>query len=468
MVKASSDQGDPSFIFITQKARTIKNYHQLLQQEFKEKISLAALRRLVREENLGLYLNKPDFEEDSLIYACKDREVFELVQIDGCVLQYLKIRNESHAWQKPSLIETYDTGSRYMFKLDAFFSESSLSAVTIFRQFLLATLFPQKTILLRPDRAGGFLNLKRVINALNIAYSVPGGFHLQADFARTRAPKDKAHLESSHRSLHNFEIQIIKAFERRIVKTEPGYIFKNGKKFKITVTFLDIGIEELKNSGMIEAYRRQHNESKHYFSVEGKTMAWVPAQKLESYLQAAQTISFSPEQLKDLIKYGFEKLPATVSVRGTLTFRNQKYIVVEGAEKFSRHQSTPVDISHVDDKLLIFERKKDGIFLGEAICQKPFDKPGKTTSSAVKANEVELICRFLEENGMVVERTWLIERHRQGLSLATAQTIFEQNKARYESFLRKLRQPAQITGVALFNTFMMDCVKYQRRADYRG
>ena len=43
MVKASSDRLDTGFIFITQKARTIKNYHQFLQQEFKKKISLTAL-----------------------------------------------------------------------------------------------------------------------------------------------------------------------------------------------------------------------------------------------------------------------------------------------------------------------------------------------------------------------------------------------------------------------------------------
>ena len=85
---------------------------------------------------------------------------------------------------------------------------------------------------------------------------------------------------------------------------------------------------------------------------------------LEKYLAAVETISFSPEHVKELIKYGFEKIKATVSVQGTLTYRKQKYIVVVGAEKFSRHQSTKVYISHVDGKLLIFEYKKDGIFLG--------------------------------------------------------------------------------------------------------
>jgi len=65
---------------------------------------------------------------------------------------------------------------------------------------------------------------------LNLKHSTPGGFYMGSDFSRIHAPKDKAHLESSHRSLHNFEIRIIKAFEDRIAKTVPGYIFSHTLK----------------------------------------------------------------------------------------------------------------------------------------------------------------------------------------------------------------------------------------------
>lgn len=78
MVKSSSDPNDHDFIFITQKARTIKNFHHWLEDEFNKKISLPALRRFAREENLGLYLKKPDFEEDSPAYTFKERAVFDL------------------------------------------------------------------------------------------------------------------------------------------------------------------------------------------------------------------------------------------------------------------------------------------------------------------------------------------------------------------------------------------------------
>ena len=99
-----------------------------------------------------------------------------------------------------------------------------------FTRFLLCTPFPQKKVRIRPDNAKGFLNLKRAINALNLSHSTPDGFYMESDFSRIHAPKEKAHLESSHRSFHNFEIRIIKAFENRIVKTEPGFLFSNGRK----------------------------------------------------------------------------------------------------------------------------------------------------------------------------------------------------------------------------------------------
>jgi len=466
MVRASSDQLDPGFIFITQKARTIKNYHQFLQQEFEKKISLAALRRCAKAENLAIYLHKPDFEELTGLFAFKEESVLDLVQMDGCVMHYLKIRRDLGTWQKPNVIELYDTGARHLFVLEPFFSESSLNAVEIFKQFLLSTPFPQKQIRLRPDNAAGFCNLKRSIHALNIQHSVPDGFHLKADFARKQTPKDKAHLESSHRSLHNFEIRIIKAFENRIVKTEPGYIFNNGKKQKIVVTYLDIDLDELRKSGIVEAYRLEHNDSKHYFSVEGKTMSWVPSQKLEAYLAGVKTISFSAEHVKDFMKYGFEKIKATVSAKGTLTFQKQTYIVVDGADKFSRHQSTKVYVSAVNGKLLIFEFKEDGILLGEALCQEPFIKPDKNSLTGIKENEVERIIGFLSENNMLVDRVTLIECHRKGLSLPMTKTIYERNRARYDSYRLKLRQPPEITGKALFNAFILDCSKHQRNIGY--
>ena len=465
MVKDSCDHGSQGFIFITRKARTIKNYHHWLEKEFKRPISLIALRRCVKRENLGPYLTKPDFEEDlSEQYCFTPEPVFDLIQMDGCVFRYFKIKNDKGNWQKPNVIEFYDTGSRYMFVLDAYFSESSLNSVDLFRQFLLSTPFPQKQIRIRPDNAKGFLNLKRAFNALNMGHSVPGGFHMEPDFARIHAAKEKAHLESSHRSLHNFEIRIIKAFEDRIIKTEPGYSFAHGKKDKITVTFLDITLADLKNSGLIETYRHEHNSTKHYFSENGEANSWIPDQKLSDYFEETPDIlSFSSQEVKEFVKYGFTKTTATVSKKRTIRYDNQDYYVTVGADSFSRHKSTPVHISQYHDKLFIFEQAPNGILLGEALAKTPYEKPTEPSVGEPEPNELEQVIHFLEQHNMMVDRPTLIEYHHKGLSLALAKNVFQLNQNRYIAFLKRMRQPEKRAGEAVFNAFLLDCGNHLRR-----
>jgi hypothetical protein len=465
MVKSSCDHSSQDFIFVTQKARTVKNYHHWLEEEFNKPIALTALRRCVGRENLKTYLNKPDFEEDIPGKYCFSQEpVFDLIQMDGCVFRYFKIRNDKGCWQKPNVIEFYDTGSRHMFVLDTYFSESSLDSVDLFRQFLLSTPFPQKKIRIRPDNAKGFLNLKRAINALNVAHSRPGGFYMEPNFARIHAAKEKAHLESSHRSLHNFEIRIIKAFADRIVKTEPGYSFAHGKKSKITVTFLDINLDDLKNSGLIEAYRHEHNSTKHYFSENGRVSSWVPNEKLADFFGAEhEVLTFTPEQVKEYIKYGFKKTKATVSKKKMIRFDNQDYYVTVGADLFSSHKSTPVQISQYNDKLFIFQPTPNGILLGEAMAQKPYEKPTKPSDGDPEPNELELIITFLTQNGMVVGRPTLIECHLKGLTHLMAKKVFQLNQNRYAAYIKKIKQPEQRKGEALFNAFLLDCQNHLRR-----
>jgi len=433
----------------------------------KKKISLDALRRCVKRENLKPYLNKPDFEDDvSEKNYFSSEPVFDLIQMDGCAFQYLKIRNDNGHWQKPQVIELYDTGSRYMFVLDAYFSESSLNSVDLFTLFLLSTPFPQKKIRIRPDNAKGFLNLKRAVNALNLKHSTPDGFYMEPDFAKIHSPKHKAHLESSHRSLHNFEIRIIKAFEDKIVKTAPGYIFKHNKKQKITVTYLDISLYDLKTSPLLEEYRHEHNSTRHYFSENGKVAAWVPDKKLADFFTiGSDTLTFSPELVKEYMKYGFPKIKATVSKKKTIRYNNQYYYVTIGADLFSTHKSTPVQVSTYNDKLFIFEPKDDGILLGEALAQKPFEKPVKSLAKAglTEVNELDQIIAFLEQHSIVVDRPSLIEIYQKGLSLSVAKEIYQHNQKRYTTYVKKMRQPENRKGVALFNAFILDCQNHQRR-----
>jgi hypothetical protein len=455
MVKASSDPLDDRFVFITRRGRTIKNYHAWLEQEFNRSISLDALRRFAKHAHLKVYLEKPDFEQEENSGVCfKDEAVFDLIQMDGCKFRYFKIRS-GDGWAKPQVIEFFDTGSRNMFVLEAYFSESSQNSVDLLVKLLVSTPFPRKKIRLRPDNAKGFVNLKRPINELNLKYSLPGGFYLQPDFSRVNAPRDKAHLESSHRGLHYFEMQIIKHFENRIARTKPGYIYRNGKKEQITVTYLDIDLETLRKSGLIESYRRQHNEAKHYFSVDGKTSAWVPREKFDDALGQCETFSFNVDDVRHFSKYGYDKIRATGSPKGIITFNNHSYHVAVGARNFSRHKSTRVYISNLGDKLFIFECKQDGILLGEALRREPYEKPIKQATA--EPNAVELISAFLREKKMVVDRPQLIDIHLRGVTLDAAKAIYRQNRKRYIAYAIKLRQPETITGKALFNAFILDC-----------
>lgn len=466
MVKASCDPSSREFIFITRKARTIKNYHHWLEAELKRPLSIDALRRCVKRDCLKPYLTRPDFDNDLPIPRCFDPvPVFELIQMDGCRFQYLKIRGDNGSWEKPQVIEIYDTGSRYMFVLDAFFSESSLNGVDLFTQFLLSTPFPQKTLRIRPDNAKGFLNLKRAFHAVNLNHSVPDGFFMDADFARVNAPRDKAHLESSHRSLHHFEIRIIKAFEDRIVKTVPGYIFKGRRKEKITVTLLDICLQELQASSLIQEYRHEHNTTKHYFSENGAVSTWIPAHKLTEFTQAQKALlRFKPEQVKKYMKYGFRKTPATVSKKKTIQCDNRIYCVTEGVDVFSAHTSTPVKISRYHDKLFIFEPSENGILLGEATALNPPEKPVKTPVVDVEKNELEKIIAFLEHHAMTVDRPLLIEAYYEGLSLDRANEIFNRNSSRYRAYRKKIRKPESVKGMAVFNAFILDCQAHRRKA----
>ena len=466
MVKASCDHENDAFLFISRKLRSISNYHNFLEEEFTKKISLGALRHFSRQENLTQYLKKPDYDEPPQEqYYFEKRAVFDLIQMDGCNFRYFKIRNDEGKWQKPQVIEFFDTGSRYMFVLDVFFSESSLNSVDLFTQFLLSTSFPHKTICIRPDNAGGFLNLKRPIQEINLKHALPEGFYMKPDFARVRAPKHKAHLESSHRSLHYFEARIIKAFEKRIVRTEPGKIYKNGKIETITVTLLDIDINDLRTNGVIEVYQKKHNTSKHNFSEKGLTSSWIPLEKFDNFMAEHQTFNFSTDKVKQFMKYGFDKVKATVNTQRKIRFEKQDFYVAEGAERFSRHKSTNVIVSRVNEKLLIFEDKPDGVVIGEAVCQKKYDISALSENEVIPKNEIELISDFLEQQGMLVDPTALINANQKGLTIDMTKTIYQRHQERYENYAKRINHTGAAIGKALFNAFLVDYDRHQRNTN---
>jgi len=106
-----------------------------------------------------------------------------------------------------------------------------------FCRFLKANDFAKKVMKIRPDNAKGFLNLKRVLHELNTGrgYGQREGFLFYEDYARASTPIDKAHLESSHRSLHKFEQQIIEHFSDRVVGQYMKNKISNNVTKKVTV-----------------------------------------------------------------------------------------------------------------------------------------------------------------------------------------------------------------------------------------
>ncbi len=176
-----------------------------------------------------------------------------------------------------------------------------------------------------------------------------------------------------------------------------------------------------------------------------------------------EVLTFSPEQVKGYMKYGFTKTKATVSKKKMIRFNNQNYYLTVGADLFSSHKSTPVQISKYNDRLFIFEPKINGILLGEALSQKPYEKPVKSACQP-EPSEMELTITFLEQHGMIVNRPALIEIHHKGLNLAMTKNIFHLNQNRYVSYMKKIRQPEKRKGEALFNAFLLDCQNHLRRS----
>lgn len=190
----------------------------------------------------------------------------------------------------------------------------------------------------------------------------------------------------------------------------------------------------------------------------------MPDQKLSDFFRAVpEVLSFSPVQAKEYIKYGFKKTTAKVSKKKIIRFDKQDYYVTVGAELFSSHKSTPVHISQYNDKLFIFEPAANGILLGEALAQKPYEKPARTSSCEPEPSELELIISFLEQYDMVVDRSPLIEYHHKGLTLIMTKKIVQLNLDRYRAYMRKIRKPAKRTGEAIFNAFLLDCQNHLRR-----
>jgi hypothetical protein len=177
-------------------------------------------------------------------------------------------------------------------------------------------------------------------------------------------------------------------------------------------------------------------------------------------MHTVQTIEIKAQYVQDFMTYGFVKKKATVSTKGHITFNNQTYVVVE-KEKFSRQTSTKVVVSEYDAKLLIFENQAHGIYLADALCQGPSEKPKfNQNKDQIKSSQIDRIIFFLQEKNMSVQIKTLIKCYRKGLTFTMAKQIYDQNRSKYQQYNRL---PESKKEIARFNAFIMDCQRYQRQ-----
>jgi len=343
MVKSSTDDDISNPDFVPRRLRKIRNFRKLPETEPGRKIPKDYLYRLAKEQNLYGFLNKPDSDDGKFVSTGKNHfrsvPVFDLIQIDGCVMKYLKIKNDSDEWTSHAVISFMDTGSRFIFNMHLCFSESNQSSVEAFGEFRRSTLFPNKKIKLRPDNSNGFLNLKRPIHELNQKYSTMNGLLFYDDFAGVLKAKDKIHLERSHKTLHNFEFFMIQEFTDRITLRQEGTKFFSGKMEKTVISHIGITLAGLKASGIMEKYCDNHNSTSHIFTDDGQRIKWTPQHKLDEFMYGMETTMISEKDIQSLNVYGHRKDMISAPKARSFVYHGRQYFIHREVSNLKSHRN---------------------------------------------------------------------------------------------------------------------------------
>jgi transposase len=475
MVKRTSDLKSGAD-FLTRSQRRVVHYHKVLEHEFEQEIKIYHLYRVVKQRGLKKYIEKPDMEEDDLQngnkHFFKSEPIYGLVQMDGSWIKTFKIKSsKTGKFKKALVIALYDTGSRYIFSMDLFWTESSYNSIALFTEFIKRP-FPYQKVKFRPDNAGGFLNLERPLAELNHRFSEKDSFIFDFNPARSRSPKQKVHIERQFGAFRTFEGWIQEKIKDRYVKMEPGTAFVGNRKERRMIKCYDITIEELRAMNLIEEYVSEYNGKRHRFTHDGYQQTWIPEQRMNEFLESTETFTLPSELIDSFYIYGYKKAKGTVSKEGGITFRKREYRVVEG--DFSRMKSTPVQISIMDDdRLILFEREKGGMAIGKAIpkegpslemlkgAEKRSEKRAEKVEARKKAtqnqSEYESILEEMKSNGMPFNEPQLHRLFKDGLTLSITAQLIEQNKQRYGRFLNTPK------AFISFNLFITDFREYQKQ-----
>ena len=407
MVQGSNDKSNPKNYHTAAHCK-VTIFHRELEYELKQTVSIQSLYSLVRKHGLNHYFERIDDNETpakapSFILS---EPVGASLLLDGVGADYFTVNGKGKRIY-PWWINFMDYGSRRIQAIHAYYSESNEASVDILNRYLIENRHAHAVVKLRPDNAKGFLNLKRCITEINRRKKArPGGFTMIDDFSRVGTPVDKAALESSHRALHNFERYIINRFKDRIVDQSEKQK-KFGNSFRtITVTHLDITLEELNASGVIQEYQRQHNNLAHKPTVngkqttwmldsagepmrdnDGKKIKWIPEPIWQRHLADNETFTFDEADLEANRIYGYSKHKGTITKQGYVQYQSEKYFVSDRS-LYSRTGGTEIQYSIIGGgKIALFNAQQDGVYLGEAIALQAPVKPQKIVDMEQKKIE---------------------------------------------------------------------------------
>lgn len=433
MVHGSVDKSNPK-TFQTHSTRKVTGFHFELEREFKCEIAIQKLYSLVKKHKLqGIFEKRDDEQEVKAASFFPAEPVGRTIQMDGVTSDYFEI-NINGKWMKPTFIEFFDLGSRKLLAMHAYLSESSENSVDIWNRFLRENKFAHKEMLIRPDNAKGFLNLQRPLKEMNNRYARPKGFSFIDDFARAGTPKDKAHLESSHRRFHTFEQRFINHFKDAIVEQKEAMKKVGNQMRTVTVTRLDITLQQLNDSGLIEEYMAFHNAKPHRFTEDGKQKRWIPNDRWDKYLAENETFEFNESDFEINRIYGYPKAAATISKVGLITYQGTKFEVTESV-LFSRQNSTKVKISNIGNgKLAVFVDAKDGVYLGEALALKApkaskvvVDLIEEKRERAIQGGTFKAIKDRLEECGVMINEGVINKFIDDGLTVEINEMVLQAN-----------------------------------------
>lgn len=397
MVVASADKSNLQS-YHTAAHCTVVNFHRELEHEFNQAIPINCLYALSKKHGLNAYFERVDDDDkpEKAPSFIASEAVGASLLLDGVGADYFTVKKDGKDIY-PWWINFMDYGSRRIQAIHAYYSESNEASVDILNRYLIENRHARIIVKLRPDNAKGFLNLQRCIAEINRRKKArPDGFTMIDDFSRVGTPVDKAALESSHRALHSFERHIINRFKDRVVgQTHKQKKFGNSFR-TITVKHLDITLEELNTSGVVQRYQQEHNHKPHRVTVngkqtgfmlnangepllgaDGKKVKWIPELIWQQHLDNADTFTFDEADLEANRIYGYSKQKGSVTKQGYLQYQTEKYYVADRS-LYSTRASTPVQFSVIGGgKIALFNAQQDGVYLGDAVALQETVKPQK-------------------------------------------------------------------------------------------